>query len=160
MADDVHFGDEESTDDEDLPSEDEPDDDDIPCLPDKTPKLSESRLLAASDRRDSIGADGDGERARLGADRAGLYSGEEAPPDEEAAARRGQKRQRMPLAYSDDEWRTILSDAVDLISHTRDVFCRDKGPDHFEVCDGMRAIAFLWSIPIRVLQCVENYDSR
>ena len=45
-----------------------------------------------------------------------------------------------------------------MVAHARACFVRDKGPDHFDVGDGLRALALMWSIPLRVMEVLADLD--
>ena len=62
------------------------------------------------------------------------------------------------LGWRPAEWRAVACEVLSLHRHAAEIVCRRKGPDHFDVVDGLRALALLWSLPVKLHEIVVHFD--
>ena len=71
----------------------------------------------------------------------------------------GEHYAKLPLVgLAWPELKDALKRVVNYRGHLRHVFVRPiKGPDHFRALDGVRALAYLWSMGTRVIQSMIHF---
>ena len=145
-----------------------------------TPDLKASRFSKASERYDTktvpmaegkpgerrtlMGrADGRGAGGSSAARRDASYAGEEEAPDEDDEDAEPSKigdAFAAVFGWRPKRWfDVIFGEVLALRSHAAEICCRRKGPDHFDVVDGLRALALIWSFPVKVHEIIVHFDA-